>query len=79
MREHADEMHRPDAATHGDGADDKPAVAQAGVAYFGNSRGKLQEGVAAEGGDQIRQQDQCVIVRSRESLRRIDVQSEVVR
>src|SRR5205814_9972310 len=77
--QHADEVHRPDAAAHGDGADDQPAVAQAGIAQFGDAGGELEEGVAAEDGDKVRQQDETVIVGLRQRLRWIDVQREVIR
>ena len=41
--------------------------------------GELQEGVAAEDGDQVRQQDETVIVGLRQRLRWINVQREVIR
>ena len=77
--QHADEVHRPDAAAHGDGADDQPAVAQAGIAQLGDAGGELQEGVAAEHRDQVRQQDETVVVGLRQRLRWINVQREVIR
>ncbi len=79
VRQHADEMHGPDASAHRDGADRQPAEAQPAVPELGDPGGKLQEGIAAKRRNQIRQQNQGIVVRSRDGPRRLDVQSEEMR
>jgi hypothetical protein len=79
MRQHADEMHRPDAAPHREGAERQPAEAQTGIPELGDAGRKLQEGVAAQRGNQVGKQDQRVVVRARDGLRRVDIKRKVVR
>ena len=79
MGEHADEVHGPDGAAHGDGANGEPAEPQPVVAQIGDPRRELQEGVAAESRHQVGQEDEAVIVAARQCLRRVATQREEAR
>jgi hypothetical protein len=62
--QHADEMHGPDAATHGSCSGSKPGAA--GSPGSGPHPGReVKRGVGGERGDQDRQRDQNGIVEGR--------------
>ncbi len=65
--EHGDEVHRPDAGAHGEGAPGEPARGTPRLhAVLAHPAGEVDGGIGREGGDDVGKNDEAGVVRRRE-------------